>query len=53
MVIAEPAVSDVTADATALPAVSENVQENPIVPSWSASLTVTAAVWWSVPPTVP
>ena len=44
IVIAEPDVRDVTAAATALPAVSENVQENPIVPSSSALSTVTAAV---------
>ena len=52
IVIAEPAVRAVTAAATALPAESEKVHENPTVPSWSALSTVTAAVWWSVPPTV-
>ena len=52
IVMADPEVRDVTADATALPAKSENVHENPTVPSWSASSTVTAAVWWSVPSTV-
>ena len=52
IVIADPVVKDVTADATALPAKSEKVQENPIAPSWSASSTVTAAVWWSVSATV-
>ena len=52
IVMAEPPVRAVTADATALPAESEKVQENPTVPSWSALSTVTLAVWWSVPPTV-
>ena len=52
IVIADPPVRAVTAEATALPARSENVQENPTVPSWSASATVTAAVWWSVSATV-
>ena len=49
IVMAEPAVSAVTADATAFPAVSEKVQENPTAPSSSASATVTAAVWLSTP----
>ena len=52
IVIAEPPVRAVTAVETALPAESENVHENPTVPSSSALSTVTAAVWWSVPPTV-
>ena len=45
IVIADPAVSDVTAEVTELPAKSEKVQENATVPSVSASATVTAAVW--------
>ena len=49
IVMAEPEVRDVTADATALPAESVNVHENAIAPSWSALSTVTAAVWLSDP----
>ena len=45
IVIADPPVIAVTADVTALPAVSENVHENPTVPSASPSAIVTAAVW--------
>ena len=41
IVMADPEVREVTAEATALPAKSENVHENPTVPSWSASSTVT------------
>ena len=48
-IVTEPDVALVIADAIALPAMSEYVQENPTAPSSSALATVTAAVWLSSP----
>ena len=48
-IVTAPDVALVIADAIALPATSEYVQENPTEPSWSALSTVTAAVWLSDP----